>query len=427
MQPRRGMEPAMNDAMKPAPEPAPPTPTPAPVRASTGPARHRVRTALVTLAVVALAVVALRAWTRPRPLEVETTVVTGGVVEDVVTNSEGGTVRSRAQARVGSDLYGRVAQMMRREGQTVAGGEPILALDASTAQRQLDAARRDLDASVAQGAVARAADRLARRNLARAESLAAHRVLAIEELDNARSRAESSGAELRAADARRAGARAAVRVAEENIAHHVVHAPFAGVLAHRYVEVGEPVIPGQPLVEVVSLERLYVSAPIDERDAARLANGQPARITLDAYPGRVWPGVVTRLAPVVETAKEQNRTLELEVDLTPRAGLPTPRPGMTADVEVILDRRADVLRVPTSAISEGHRVLVAERGRAVSRAIEVGIGNWQWTEVRSGLASGERVITSLDRPGLKAGSPVRAKSATAPPGAAGTAAAAERR
>lgn len=422
MQPRPGMEPALNTALKPVPEPAP---VPAPEPSPAGPARHRLRTALVALVVIAAAALALRAWTRPRPLEVETAAVTRGVVEDVVVNSEGGTVMSRAQARVGSDLYGRVAQV-RREGQTVASGEPILELDTSTAERQLDAARRDLDASVAQVEVARAADQLARRNLARAESLAAHRVLAIEELDNARSGAESSDAALRAAEAKRAGARAAVRVAENALAHHVVRAPFAGVLAHRYVEVGEPVIPGQPLVEVVSLEHLYVSAPIDERDAARLANGQPARLTLDAYPGLVWPGVVTRLAPVVETAKEQNRTLGLEVDLTPRAGLPTPRPGMTADVEVILDRRANVLRVPTSAISEGRRVLVAERGRAVARPIEVGIGNWQWTEVRSGLTSGERVITSLDRPGLKAGSSIRAKSGTPPPGAAGTAAA-ERR
>jgi HlyD family secretion protein len=168
------------------------------------------------------------------------------------------------------------------------------------------------------------------------------------------------------------------------------------------------------VLEIMSLDRLYVSAPIDERDAARLAPGLPARVTIDTYPGVVWDGQLARVAPLIEEAKEQNRTIEVEVDLPLVVGKPQPRPGMTADVEIVLDRRDTVLRVPTFAVTEGQRVLVVEAGRAVSREVSTGVRNWQWTEVRSGLAEGQTVITSLDRAGLKAGSAVRASPAASP-------------
>jgi len=217
---------------------------------------------------------------------------------------------------------------------------------------------------------------------------------------------------LKAAEARLAGAGAAVRLAEDELAHHIVRAPFDGVITRRFVETGESVVPGQAVLEVLSLDRLYVSAPIDERDAARLETALPARVTLDSYPGREWNAVVTRISPIVETVKEQNRTLEVEVDMRSLSNLPIARPGMTADVEIVLERHGDVLRIPTPAVGEGGRVLVVERGRAVSRLVEVGLHNWQWTEVRSGLDLGDRVITSLDRPGLRAGVEIRVAPAS---------------
>ena len=78
-------------------------------------------------------------------------------------------------------------------------------------------------------------------------------------------------------------------------------------------------------------------------------------------------------------------------------------PGTSADVEVILSARDDVLRVPTQALLEGGRVLVLEHDRLVERALQTGLRNWDMTEVASGLAVGDRVVTSLDRPEVKAG------------------------
>lgn len=158
-----------------------------------------------------------------------------------------------------------------------------------------------------------------------------------------------------------------------------------------------------------------MSAPIDERDAGRLHEGLPARVTVDAYPGVQWSGVVTRVAPVVEELKQQSRTLEVEAALPDDPAKPRVRPGMTADVEVVLARRESVTRVPTLAIVEGRRVYVVEKGRAVRREVRTGVRNWEWTEVLSGVRAGERIVTSLDRAGLKSGVRVVASPAETKP------------
>ena len=187
-------------------------------------------------------------------------------------------------------------------------------------------------------------------------------------------------------------------------------APFDGVVSQRMVEVGESVVPGQQVLEVVSLGRLYVSAPLDEIDIGRVREGLPARVTLDPYRGRVWQGVVTRVSPVVNDIKEQNRTLDVEVEMTSDPSAPEPKPGTSADVEIVLDRRDGVLRVPTNAIIESKSVLVVENGKAVSRDVTTGLKNWDWTEITSGLAEGAAVITSLEKQGVKAGARVAARA-----------------
>ncbi len=366
---------------------------------------------LVAAAVLTLAIVVLRFVMQPKPIEVEVAVVAPGVVEDLVTNSEGGTVKSRSLARLGAERAGRVAAIPYREGAQVPRGVVLVALDPSTAATRVEATRRDLEAMDAAVAAARATEVLARQTLNRSEPLAEKGMISGGEMDEVRARLDAATAETRVAEARRAGARSAVRLAEDDLAHHLVRAPFEAVVTRRFVEVGESVIPGQAVLEVVSLDRLYVSAPIDERDAGRLEPGLPTRVTLDAYPDVQWSGEVKRVAPMIETAREQNRTLEIEVDLPRDTSRPPPRPGMTADVEIVLDRREGVLRIPSLAVAEGRSVLVVESGRAVSRPIEVGLRNWQWNEIRAGLTAGEQVITSLDRLGLKAGVAVRVRVA----------------
>jgi HlyD family secretion protein len=170
------------------------------------------------------------------------------------------------------------------------------------------------------------------------------------------------------------------------------------------------------VVEIIDPDAIYVSAPLDEVDVARVSVGLPVRITMDSFPGRAFPGRVVRVAPYVVDRQEQNRTFETEVEFEPKSLGPADRnvlrPGTSADVEVILGGRDGVLRVPTYALIEGGRVMVVRDTRLVSVPVETGLRNWDFTEITGGLSEGELVVVSLDRVEVREGAIVRIESET---------------
>lgn len=355
------------------------------------------------------AILLLRATVfRPHPIEVESAVAERGTVEDVVTNSQAGTVRARRRSRLGAERAGRVIEIPFRESARVRRGAVLVQLDASTARTALELARREREVQRANAVSARAAFDLAKLEHERARTLRAQDVISQGEMDRVQTRFDEARAALAAADAAASRADASVELAEDDLAHMRVTAPYDGVIAQRLVEVGESVTPGQPVIEIVAPESLYVSARIDEVDIGRLRQGLPARVTLDPYRDLTWNGRVSRVFPVVDDRLEQNRTLTVEVDIEPDPDKPQPLPGTSADVVIVLDERRDVLRVPTFAVIEGRRVLVVENGKAVAREVTTGLRNWDWTEVTGGLEAGEAVVTSLDKQGVRAGATVSA-------------------
>ena len=199
-------------------------------------------------------------------------------------------------------------------------------------------------------------------------------------------------------------------MALQNNKKSMFYAPFAGVVAEINGELGEfvtpsPVgIPTPPTVDLIDASCLYISAPIDEVDAPRVKTGLPARISLDAFPGQTFPGHVRRVAPYVLDVEKQARTVEIEAefDEPEKAGLLA---GYSADVEVVLEERADVLRVPTSVILPEKKVYVFDPAtRKLSlRAVQEGIANWEYTEIVGGLSAGDRVVSSIDRAGVADG------------------------
>jgi HlyD family secretion protein len=232
-------------------------------------------------------------------------------------------------------------------------------------------------------------------------------------VDQASGRAESTAAACTAAeDAGRVTA-ARVDVIKAQIERTQLHAPFAGIIAEINGELGEfvtpsPVgIPTPPTVDLIDSSCLYISAPIDEVDAPSIREGMPARISLDAFPDRDFPGHVRRIAPYVLDQEKQARTVEIEaeIDAPDKTGL---LPGYSADVEVILDHRDGVLRVPTSVVADGSRVFVLDpdTNRITQRQITTGVSNWEFTEVTDGLREGERVVSSIDRDGVVDGAAV---------------------
>jgi HlyD family secretion protein len=217
-----------------------------------------------------------------------------------------------------------------------------------------------------------------------------------------------------------AEAEARIQAARADTDRTVLRAPFAGIVAEVNGELGEyltpspPGIPTLPAVDLIDDSCLYVSAPIDEVDAAQLKIGMTGRITLDAYRGRHFSGKVRRIAPYVLAVEKQARTVEVEVEFDTPGEARHLLVGYSADIEVVITARDGVVRIPTTALMPGDRVLVVgAAGTLEARRIETGLANWEFTEVRTGLASGDRVVTSLEREGVKAGAHAVAESKAA--------------
>jgi HlyD family secretion protein len=147
---------------------------------------------------------------------------------------------------------------------------------------------------------------------------------------------------------------------------------------------------------------------MDEVDAPKIKSGQTVRVTLDALPGKQLPGKVRRVAPYVSAVEQQARTVDIEVDFDSPETTGKLLVGYSADVEIILDGRESVLRIPTAAIQEGGKVLWFDpaSSKLEARKIKLGLSNWEYTEVLEGLSAGDRIVTSLERDGVKTGATV---------------------
>jgi HlyD family secretion protein len=191
----------------------------------------------------------------------------------------------------------------------------------------------------------------------------------------------------------------------------VLRAPFDGIVADVSGELGEyatpspPGIPTPPAIDLIDDRCLFVSAPIDEVDAANIKAGQASRITLDAIKGKTFSGKVKRVAPYVLEVEKQARTVEVEVEFDHPPTAENLLVGYSADVEIMHTAHEKVLRIPTQALLEGKRVLVYRPADGVleERTVTTGLANWERTEITGGLSESEQIVISLDRAGVKAG------------------------
>jgi HlyD family secretion protein len=379
---------------------------------------HRLWSRLAVVAILVALGVLLRVTVfAPAPVPVRTVAAERGRVEQTVTNSRAGTVKARRRAKLAPETGGRVVSLPHRRGTRVRKGEVLLRIDDSLQQAQLKVAEGDLSTARAQRDQACFNAERADRERERTERLARQGIVSTDVLDTATTQAQAADAACRAAKATATRAESAVALTRVEVVKTVLRAPFDGIVADTFIEEGEwtspspPALPIPPVLDLIDTRSIYISAPMDEVDSARIKTGQTARVTVDSFRGRNFPARVVEVAPYVVDRLEQNRTVEIELELDDPTTSAALLPGTSADAEVILTSRDDVLRVPSSALLEGGKVLVLEDGRLVERTLDLGIRNWDFAEVKGGLAPGARVVTSLDRAEVKAGA--RAKEAEA--------------
>jgi membrane fusion protein (multidrug efflux system) len=203
------------------------------------------------------------------------------------------------------------------------------------------------------------------------------------------------------ADAALAIAEAAFEAARTRLGYARITAPFDGTITRRYLDPGALVGPGTgTLFLLMDLREMKIIINVREKDIPLLRTGTEASVTVDAFPGSVFTGRVTRFSQAVDLG---TRTMPVEVDIPNTDG--RLKPGMYATVMVIIERRANALTVPTMAVLKddaGSYLFVAESDTARRVLVATGIDDGNRTEITSGLAGTEAVIVEgqqLVRPG----------------------------
>ena len=369
-----------------------------------------------------LVLLAVAAWyfTRPAPPRVTLVKVERGLVEATVSNTRAGTVKPCRRAKLAASSGGQIEHLLVKKGQRVKEGQVLLELWDKDLLAQERLAQEQLASAQTQELQACVQADLAEKEAGRAQQLREQGFISAEGLDQKVSAAKVSRAGCEVARSQIDQSKSRIAVARASLQRMVLRAPFDGIVADISGELGEyatpspPGIPTLPAIDLIDDHCMFVSAPIDEVDAANIKAGQEARITLDAVKGKTFAGKVKRVAPYVLEIEKQARTVEVEVAFVDAPSEENLLVGYSADVEIVHTSHANVLRIPTQALlpaqtaEEAKRVLLYRAdGLLEERTVTTGLANWEQTEITAGLNEGDQIVMSLDQAGVKAGARVQ--------------------
>lgn len=364
---------------------------------------------IILFLLIASAIFLIWRYTRPEPIEVVVKPVHQGTVEQTVANTRAGTVKACRRAKLSPSIGGQIAKLPIREGDIVKAGQLLLELWNEDLVAQVTLAESEAESAKARAKAACLTAEVAQREADRLLALQKTGAASEEKVDKAVTEAKALSADCDAAKALALMSKAGVGVARANLARTRLIAPFEGVVAEINGELNEYVTPSPvgivtpPAVDLIDDSCFYIAAPIDEVDAPAIIVGMDARLSLDAFGEHRFAGKVRRIADFVMDREKQARTVDVEVEFTNLAGTHQFLAGYSADVEIILEVRRKILRIPTEAVLDGKRVFVYQPDRKIikERIIKSGLSNWNYTEVLSGLDPGELVVINVDRSGIK--------------------------
>jgi len=291
-------------------------------------------------------------------------------------------------------ITAEIRQVLVNEGDHVRAGQVLARLDADQLRLQ--------------GAQAEANFRKLERDYARNLELQKRGLVSVTAFDNLKYELDA--------------ARATYELTALQLSYTNVRSPIDGIVTRR----GDNVMPGNtvsPMGSVIDasvsamfvvtdLQSLVLTINVPEGQLPKLAVGQPAEITVDAVPGKVFVGRVSLIVPRVDRA---TATFPVKIEISDDQEML--RTGMFARVAIVYDRRPDAVQIPRSALldSDGPpKVFVVEGDKAVERPLELGLSNGGFVEVLSGLNRDEKVVV-VGQGALKAGTEVRVVNEPAAP------------
>ena len=380
----------------------------------------------VAVLVAGLGSTAMLRKPKPIPPEKIVTAELGDIARSVVAR---GKIEPLSKVEVKSKANGIIQALLVDVGDTVKEGQVLAELDKADLQAQVREAKATLDAEKANLEAAAASEAKARieasnpelefahRDSERAQELFKDKIASQQQFDDANRAYEvaknrqqllnaivrSASAQVDQARARAAAAQAALDRAEENLGYATIRAPFCGIVLARPTEVGDAVSSILNLGSAATLimmlgdvSSVYIKGDVDEADIGKASCGQRVRTKVESFPNESFDGLVKRIGPM---GKELNNVTTFEVRVTisnPQGKL---RANMTANAEIVLEERKNVLLVPEAALvydkeKNASVQLLDPRAKQGWRKVplKTGISNGQRTEVAEGLKVGDKLV-----------------------------------
>ena len=337
-------------------------------------------------------------------------VVRGEILETVNAT---GTVNAVTTVLVGTQVSGTIKDIYADFNSPVKKGQLIAQIDPATFEAQVEQAKANLLSAKANLEKAEAALRDAKRMMDRNRELSARNLIAKSELDTSETNYEISKTQVGTSKAQVAQAEAALKNAETNLRYTKIVSPVNGIVIARNVDVGQTVAASfqTPTLFTIAkdLTKMQINTSVDEADIGKIIVGQDAEFTVDAYPditfkGKVWQ---VRNAPIiVQNVVTYDVVIKVDNPVGANGHSPLLKPGMTANVSIIISVKKDVLKIPNAALrfkpsekdmmtpeKKGTVVWIIEEGKPKGIKVALGISNGNYTEVVSGeIKEGQEVI-----------------------------------
>jgi HlyD family secretion protein len=355
----------------------------------------------------------------------------GDIRETIVASGE---IQAMTRINVGTSVMGEIKALHVKDGQNVSAGQLLVTIDQERLKQGLLQAQAGLDAQRNEAARLEATQAKTRDTFKRMESLFKQGLISEEEFRQAKLTRDSAELSFQSAQANVHQGQANLASMKDALSKSVLVAPIAGRVTGLKAEKGETAIPGMSnlpgavLMVISDMSDLIAEIKVNESEVVRLKIGQPAQVTVESFPGKVFQGKVREIATAAEKIGQDSNMYRVKAALDMGAeGIDRLRPGMSARAVVLTSESRDVLRVPLQSVLEREGsvedaqkkgllspetrsvVMVHKNGKVVERAIKTAIANTQYYEVKEGLAEGETVLTGPIRKlkELKDGAPAK--------------------
>jgi RND family efflux transporter MFP subunit len=304
-----------------------------------------------------------------------------------------GSLISNTRVDVKAETTGRLLAFPKEEGESVDAGEVVAVVDDENyrlAERQAASA-----VAVAGAALARAkiTEAHSKTELERAQNLVKSGGITDKDLKAAQVAEQDARAQVELASAQLDQARATLETARKHVRDASIHAPVAGEIQRKFVNVGAYVEPATAVMTLVNNRRLELESSVPSSDLAPIRKGQKVTFTVNSYPGEAFEGRVIDLNPAVE-AETRAAKVRIAVD---NSGNKL-KAGMFAQGEILTGVESQAIVIPASAAYRDDRsakesyVFVVENGKAARRAVTLGRERSAQLEIRSGLKPGDVLI-----------------------------------